>query len=289
MKKILIIAFALLMLAGCSDASHYSYLSDGDEVLFTGPNTTYTKNDLYKSLKLSATEAISSDILDKIALKLDDVDIDAINADADELIETYKSLGYESYIIASYGSIEAYKKSYVSTLLLNELSKAYVKNDFDTLVAEKKPVKMQLASFQSQEDAQKCIDDVANGSTFDMAAVNNNADAAPQSTVYTDDDTSLAFEVKDYLNSTDKTGISSIIVNTKSSQDANGNTTETNTYYVVNVESRNVEDYKDEAIDLFASQASSDDVKKYFISAHDIEFFDQDLYKVMSSAYEELK
>ena len=56
MKKILIIAFALLMLAGCSDASHYSYLSDGDEVLFTGPNTTYTKNDLYKSLKLSATE-----------------------------------------------------------------------------------------------------------------------------------------------------------------------------------------------------------------------------------------
>ena len=50
-----------------------------------------------------------------------------------------------------------------------------------------------------------------------------------------------------------------------------------------------VEDFKDEAIELFASQASSDDVKKYFISAHDIEFFDQDLYKVMSSAYEELK
>ena len=289
MKKIIVILFALLLLAGCSNANHYSSLSDGDEVIFSGPNMTYTKNDLYKSLKVSSEDAIASDIIDKIALKLDGIDMESINKQADELIETYQSLGYESYIISSYGSLDAYRKSYVSTLLLSELSKAYVNEKFDELSAEKKPVKMQLASFANEDDAKKCIEDVNNGSTFDMAAVNNNAANAPQSAVYTDDDTSLVYEVKDYLNSTDTTGVSTIIVSTSSTQDANGNINENNTYYVLNVESRNVADFKDEFVDLLATTVSSDDVRNYFLSSHEIEFFDQDLYKIMTEAFEVLK
>ena len=289
MKKIIVILFALLLLAGCSNANHYSSLSDGDEVIFSGPNMTYTKNDLYKSLKVSSEDAIASDIIDKIALKLDGIDMESINKQADELIETYQSLGYESYIISSYGSLDAYRKSYVSTLLLSELSKAYVNEKFDELSAEKKPVKMQLASFANEDDAKKCIEDVNNGSTFDMAAVNNNAANAPQSAVYTDDDTSLVYEVKDYLNSTDTTGVSTIIVSTSSTQDADGNINENNTYYVLNVESRNVADFKDEFVDLLATTVSSDDVRNYFLSSHEIEFFDQDLYKIMTEAFEVLK
>ncbi|MBQ1482659.1 MAG: membrane lipoprotein lipid attachment site-containing protein [Erysipelotrichaceae bacterium] len=289
MKKIIVILFALLLLAGCSNANHYSSLSDGDEVIFSGPNMTYTKNDLYKSLKVSSEDAIASDIIDKIALKLDGIDMESINKQADELIETYQSLGYESYIISSYGSLDAYRKSYVSTLLLSELSKAYVNEKFDELSAEKKPVKMQLASFANEDDAKKCIEDVNNGSTFDMAAVNNNAANAPQSSVYTDDDTSLVYEVKDYLNSTDTTGVSTIIVSTSSTQDADGNINENNTYYVLNVESRNVADFKDEFVDLLATTVSSDDVRNYFLSSHEIEFFDQDLYKIMTEAFEVLK
>jgi len=288
MKKILVVLLALLFLAGCSDNAHYSYLSDGDEVLFTGPKTTYTKNDLYKSMKLADSETIANDIMDKIALKLDNVDLEAIEKDADDLIETYKSLGYEAYIISSYGSIEAYRKSYISTLLLSELSKAYVSEDLDTLVAEKKPVKMQVASFSTEEDALKCIEDVNNGSTFDMAAVNNNAANAPVSSVYTDDDSSLAFEVKDYLNSTDSTGLSTVILNTASSQDANGNVTETKTYYVLNIESRDYKTFQDELVELLATQASSDDVKNHFLSTHKVEFFDQDLYEKMTSEFEVL-
>ena len=289
MKKIIVILFALLLLAGCSNANHYSSLSDGDEVIFSGPNMTYTKNDLYKSLKVSSEDAIASDIIDKIALKLDGIDMESINKQADELIETYQSLGYESYIISSYGSLDAYRKSYVSTLLLSELSKAYVNEKFDELSVEKKPVKMQLASFANEDDAKKCIEDVNNGSTFDMAAVNNNAANAPQSAVYTDDDTSLVYEVKDYLNSTDTTGVSTIIVSTSSTQDADGNINENNTYYVLNVESRNVADFKDEFVDLLATTVSSDDVRNHFLSSHEIEFFDQDLYKIMTEAFEVLK
>ena len=176
MKKILCILFVLLLAAGCSSKNHYSYVSEGDEVLISGPNKySYTKNDLYASLKKASEGAITNEILTRIARNIEGIDLDSIYADAGNLIETYVSMGYESYIVASYGSLEAYRQSYISSLILSELSKQYARENYDTLVADKKPVKMQIATFENLEDAEKCIEDVKNGSTFDMAAVNNNA------------------------------------------------------------------------------------------------------------------
>ena len=290
MKKISILLFVLLLLAGCASSDHNSHPSDADKVLFTGPNNvSYTKDDLYRSLKLANADTIASDILDHIALKLDGIDMEAINKEADEIIETYQSIGYESYIISYYGSIDAYRKSYISSMLLSELSKAYVNEDFDHLVEEKKPIKMQVAAFDTIEDAQQCIDDTNNGSTFDMAAVNNNAQAAPQSSIYTDDDTTLVYEVKEYVNSTDQTGLSTIITSVVSSQDASGNVNETNTYYVLNIESRDVNEFKDEFIEHQASATDAETVKEHYLTNHSIEFFDQDLYEIMSAKYEALK
>ncbi len=290
MKKITILLFVLLLLAGCASSDHNSHPSDADKVLFTGPNNvSYTKDDLYRSLKLANVDTIASDILDHIALKLDGIDMEAINKEADEIIETYQSIGYESYIISYYGSIDAYRKSYISSMLLSELSKAYVNEDFDHLVEEKKPIKMQVAAFDTIEDAQQCIDDTNNGSTFDMAAVNNNAQAAPQSSIYTDDDTTLVYEVKEYVNSTDQTGLSTIITSVVSSQDASGNVNETNTYYVLNIESRDVNEFKDEFIEHQASATDAETVKEHYLTNHSIEFFDQDLYEIMSAKYEALK
>ena len=270
MKKILCILFVLLLAAGCSSKNHYSYVSEGDEVLISGPNKySYTKNDLYASLKKASEGAITNEILTRIARNIEGIDLDSIYADADNLIETYVSMGYESYIVASYGSLEAYRQSYISSLILSELSKQYARENYDTLVADKKPVKMQIATFENLEDAEKCIEDVKNG--------------------YTDDDASLAYEIKEYLNSTENTGLSTILVSTASSTDENGNAVDVNTYYLLNVESRNTEDFTEELIELLASSVSTDTVKEYFLSTHDIKFYDQDLYEMMSAAYEVLK
>lgn len=290
MKKLIAILFTLLLVAGCSGKNHLSYLSDGDEVLFTGPgNVSYTKSDLYAQLKVTDSSSVLSDIMDRIALASDRIDMEKIEADADELINVYKELGYESYIVSQYGSMEAYRNSYISTLLFSELSKMYVEENYETILADDSPVKMQMATFDNIEDAQKCIEDANNGSTFDMAAANNNSKNTPSSAVYSDSDQSLVYEVKEYLNSTDTTGISTIITNVGSTTDADGNSVETNTYYVLNIESRNPDDFKDEYIELKASESETETVRNHFLSKHNIKFYDQDLYELMSKAYEVLK
>ncbi|MCR5095287.1 MAG: hypothetical protein K6A70_00935 [Erysipelotrichaceae bacterium] len=289
MKKIIVLLFVLLLMAGCSADYHLSKVSEGETVLFKGPNKTFTKQDLYKQLKVTDSGAITTDIMNKIALASADIDMDKINADADELINTYKEMGYEDYIIASYGSMEAYKDSYISTLLFSELSKLYVKDNYDTIIGDDKPVKMAIASFDSEEEALKCIEDVNNGSTFDMAAANNNSINTPSTSVYSDSDQSLVYEVKEYLNSTDKTGLSTVIVNIATSTDADGNQTEKKTYYVLNIESRNADEFKDEYIELKAAETEAETVRNHFMSSHEIKFYDQDLYELMSSTYEVLK
>ena len=71
MKKILILITTILLLAACSNKNSYSYVSDGNDVIFTGNNKSYTKADLYKSLKLSAEDTLETDIINKISQSYD--------------------------------------------------------------------------------------------------------------------------------------------------------------------------------------------------------------------------
>ncbi|MBQ2657425.1 MAG: hypothetical protein IJF87_02505 [Erysipelotrichaceae bacterium] len=288
MKKGFTVILIALLLSACSSKNIYSYLSNGDDPIFTGPNVTYTYNDLYKSLKVSSGEEIENQILLSIADTYD-IDREELENQAQETIDLYVSLGYEEYLTSYYGTLDAYKEMYVSSLILNELAKIYVEENYETLKEGDLPVKMQLASFDTQEDAQKCIDDFNSGSTFDMAAINNNSLNSPQSAVYVDSDSSLVYEIKEYLNSTDTTGVSSIITTTSMSKDDDGNDVESHTYYVLNVESRNADEFKEDYISLAASNASLETINKYFFTSHELKFYDQDIYELMSGNYEELK
>lgn len=290
MKKVLSIVLVLLTLCACANKNDQSKISNGSDVIFTGPdNVSFTKQDMYDAMKTIDADLIANDILKHIALKNENVDIEDLNKQVDELIEMYTSMGYEAYIVAQYGSIDAFRDYYQSQLLVNALSKVYVQENYDKLVSEDAPVKMQMAIFNELADAEKCIEDVNNGSTFDMAAVNNNSTNTPQSNVYSDSDESLVYDVKEYLNSTDTLGLSSIITYTTSAVGADGTSSETSTYYVLNIESRNPEEFKNEYIDLLSASQELATVKNYFLEKHNISFYDQDVYKLMSEAYEVLK
>ncbi len=290
MKKALGILLVLLTLCACANKDNKTKISNGSDVIFTGPNNvSYTRQDMYDAMKTIDADLIVNDILKHIALKNDNISIDELNTQVDELIDMYQSMGYEAYIIAQYGSMDAFREYYLSQLLVNELSKVYVLENYDRLVSEDTPVKMQMAIFAEQADAEKCIADVNSGSTFDMAAVNNNSTNTPQSNVYSDADETLAYDVKEYLNSTDTLGLSSIITSTNSTVGADGTAVETSTYYVLNIESRNADDFKDEYVEMMAARQELATVKNYFLEKHEISFYDQDLYKLMSAEYEVLK
>ncbi|MBO7677073.1 MAG: hypothetical protein J6S49_06130 [Erysipelotrichaceae bacterium] len=290
MKKVLSIVLVLMTLCACGNKGGQTRISNGADVIFKGPdNVTYTKQDMYDAMKTIDSQLIIDDILRHIALKNENINIDDINSEVDELIEMYTSLGYEQYIISQYGSMDAFRQYYQSQLLVNNLGKVYVEENYDKLVADDSPVKMQMAIFADLAEAEKCIADVNGGSTFDMAALNNNSTNTPQSNVYSDADESLAYEVKEYLNSTDSLGLSSIITQTSSTVGADGTATETSTYYVLNIESRNPDEFKDEYLELMAARQDQATVRDYFLQKHNISFFDQDIYKLMSSEYEVLK
>ena len=288
MKKILTILFALMLLVGCSSSSAgYSKVSDDPDMIFTYGNGYYSAGDLYKTLKLQSGAVIENSILETIAAKYE-VDIDGIKNDADELIEMYTSIGYESMIISYYGSIEAYRSTVISSAIIDALGQQMVKDNLDSYVNEDKPVKMQYASFSTLEEAQKLVDMVNSGSSFDMAVLSVDENANPQSLIYTDK-SEMNYVVKEYINSTDTTGLSTILTSDTVSKDENGNDVTTSEFFVLNIISRNVEDFNEEYIDTAVSSLEADDIINYFFTKHDIKFYDQDLYELMTKNYEVLK
>ncbi|MBQ1568058.1 MAG: hypothetical protein IIZ80_09240, partial [Erysipelotrichaceae bacterium] len=118
MKKALGILLVLLTLCACANKDNKTKISNGSDVIFTGPNNvSYTRQDMYDAMKTIDADLIVNDILKHIALKNDNISIDELNTQVDELIDMYQSMGYEAYIIAQYGSMDAFREYYLSQLL----------------------------------------------------------------------------------------------------------------------------------------------------------------------------
>ena len=288
MKKILTILFVILLLAGCSSQKGYSELSNGTDVIYSTPTGDYTRNDLYKSLKISSQTAVETDLIYKVA-ELEKVDTSSIEKEADDLIEMYRQMNAEYYILSQYGSIDAFKKLYMADGLLKQLAKSYIDVKFDEFLEKDKPVKMQVALFDSEETASKVIEEVKAGATFDMAVANNGYQYEATNQVYLDTQSTLDLYVKQYLSETTNLGLSSVITSVSSTTDADGNYVNKNTYYVLNITSRDVNDFKDEYIELKTEQLDSTEVKNFYFEKHDIKFYDQDIYEMMKAEYEVLQ
>lgn len=279
MKKILVALFTLFVLVGCTEKG-YSQISNGDDIIFKGQDIEYKKSDLYKTLKVSSDTVIEDDILRKIAIKLN-VDIDTMSQEAQDEVDMYASLYDEATLMA-------YKEQLISEKILTELTDIYLDENFKELAKEDNPVKMQMVSFADENTANLFIEEVNSGVDFQTAATDNGYQSECPVRVYFDSDiTSL--NVKSYINSTASNGLSSIIIETTSSTNENGETVETNTYYVINIESRNAEEFVDDYKTAKLERIGTDGVIEYMFDSHDIKFYDQDLYEKMIAKYEGLK
>ena len=286
MKKLLVVLVTLLALTACASKG-YSTVSDSNEVIFKGPDGNYTKQDLYKSLKILSEQPITLDIINKIA-QIENVDMDEIEKEADDSIQSIIDQGMEFYISYYYGSTEAYKEGLISTLVYEELKKNYILEDYDANLAVDSPVKIQTAYFDIEDDAKKALEEMKAGTTFDSAVVNNGYTLDPQAKVVLDSD-DLPIQVKSYLKETGTVGLSDIITTSTETSDADGNSATTVRYYIVNIVDNDVNNYKDEYLTLKAQSISDDTLINYLFSKYNVKFYDQDLYEIMSNAYEVLK
>lgn len=290
MKKLLVVLNCLFILTACGKA-HYSTVSDGDSVIFSKPDgSSYTKQDLYETMKNNdITDILTINIVSKLA-ELEGIDIDSIKSEVGESINSLVESGYESFITSYYGSIENYTNSSVANRALNALSENQIENNFDKYVEEYSPYKAEIVYFDDKDLAQAVLDAVNNNeNTFEYACTENGYDGEVTETLYTDSDDDLPVEVKDYVLNAENTGLSGLIEVTTTITDSDGNSTVTSRYYIVNLISKNVEDFKDEFISTVASDIDSDTTINTLLEKYGLEAHDQRVYELLKAKYEATK
>ncbi|MDO4940230.1 MAG: hypothetical protein Q4E33_00885 [Erysipelotrichaceae bacterium] len=281
MKKIVILLICLLALTACNNKASYSKVSDEDEVIFSGPGTTYTKGDLYAVLKLTSSTTINNELINYIANK-ENINPDDYKAEAEEYTQLMVDYGLEETIISYYGSLDAFTKMYQDDLVQFQIVKNYVSDHYDEYVTVDKPVKIQNVYFDNEEAAKKMIEDVNSGKDFATAAAENGYEADCSEFIALDSD-DLLLEVKEYINSATQTGISSIIESSTTSADDEGNEIEVKQYNIVNIVDNDVNNYKEDYISVKAETITLDSIKDELFSKLNIEYFDQDLYDLMTT------
>lgn len=290
MKKVIAILSCLFILTACGSA-HYTTLSESDTPIFTRPDgTSYTSQDLYEDMKNSdVTDILKMRIINKLA-EYEGVDVESIKTEMTEQVNELVESGYESFITSYFGGVENYINSSVSSKALDELSKLLIENDFDKYVEDYAPYKAEIVYFSDKDLAQAVIDAVNNEeNTFEYACTENGYDDEVTETLYTDSDSDLPVEVKDYVLNTDKTGLSDIIEVSTTITDSDGNSTVNMRYYIVNLISKNVEDFKDEFISKITSDIDSDTTINSLLEKYGIDVHDQRVYELLTEEYEAVK
>jgi len=288
MKKILVLFACLLMLVGCSDDNHTAKYND-DTVIYQIGDKKFTNNDLYNIVSNYDYSSIIEDELLISLGKAEGIDTEQFNEGAEEYVTTL--MFYSSYYgvdyLSSYGGEENAKRAYIATSCQTELTRNYVKADFDSYVEDHSPVLAQYAYFEDEESAKNVIEMVNNGSTFEMASADNGYTETLDNGVFVKSDNSVPSEVKEAIFN-GNLGISSVILSVKTITDTDGNETQTPYYYVVNIVSKNVEDFEDKFIERIVGGDFLDltEITNYYISLHDVHFYDQNAYDYMSSKYE---
>ncbi len=290
MKKILII-LTLVLLSACS-SNHYSNVSDGDEVLFSNSDgsISFTKQELYETMKNNdVADLLKIRIVEKLGT-IEGVDIESIKSEVEESVNQMVEAGYESFIISYYGSVESYKNSSISSEILVSLCENEVNNNFDSYVEDNDPYKAEIVYFDTKEAAQAVLDAVNNEeNTFEYACTENGYTSEVTSTLYTDTDSDLPVDVKEWVLNTEEAKLSDIIEVSTTVNDSDGNSTVDTRYYLVNLISKNVEDFKDEFVDNIVSSMDKDEVVNDLLEKYEISIYDQRVYEMLKEEYEAIK
>ena len=125
--------------------------------------------------------------------------------------------------------------------------------------------------------------------TFEYACSENGYSSEITETLYTDTDSDLPVDVKEWVLNTSEPTLSDIIEVSTTVNDSDGNSTVNTRYYLVNLISKNVEDFKEEFVSNIVSTMYKDTVINSLLEKHSISIHDQRIYELLKEEYEAIK
>ena len=290
MKKVLLVLVCLLALTACG-SNHYSNVSEGTEVIYKdAEGNSFTKADLYETMKNNdVTDLLKINLIKKLA-NYEGIDMEEIANSVEEQTNGMIDAGYETFITSYYGTVDNYKKSYIANEALTRLIKAEVEANFETYKEDYNPYKAQIVKFDTKEAAQAVIDAVKNSeNTFEYVCTENGYTEEVTEKVYSDKSNDLPAEVKEYVLNAKENGLSGVIEVTTAINDSEGNSSVNNTYYIVNLTSKNVEDFRDEFVTLVSENIDKDTIINKLLEKYNLEVHDQRIYELLKAQYEAVK
>ena len=298
MKKLTVICcliLSLFLISGCTDAT--ADVSNKNEVLFKVGKTTYTKGDMYdKMVSDDAGNGAVAKALEIVANKEIET-TPAIQARGDEIYADYSKQLEESYKEAEmdfdleealkavgFESIDDFKNYCLNSAKEEALIDKYIEEHWNDLLEEYKPVKARMmqvsGTTDTMEEAYLTINGakerVQNGENFEAVAKSiGSKDTLAAESLYTRNDSSLDYNVLQFLISAKAPTLSGVVTN----KDANA-------YYLIQVTNVNYEQLKPEFIEFLKDDIDFiDEVHKSYMKKYNFTIYDINVYNFVKDNY----
>lgn len=277
MKKTpILLVCAALMLSACTGAT--ANISNANKKIMTIGNTSYTKGDEYKLLKISTGSDLTMELVKQAIYKKEVKVTKSMKKQAQEQVDNYKEnmSNFEDQIKSlGYSNSKQYmNKVIIPSLQASELTKKYFTDAKKDIQKTYKPSKAQIIQCENKASAKKALKALKAGTNPEDVAKQyevNSATYTGDEKLITTKTTDLPTRLINKLYKAKKTGVLNEVFTNESS-----GTTYT---YVAVLVSNTYKDIKDE---VYTTLSSDDDITKnclvYYLKKYNFDVHDQDIF-----------
>lgn len=280
MKKTGIVGIALLLmfaLSGCDDAR--AKLKDANQSIVTIDGKKITKGQLYSSMFAAVGKTTAVNDAMRVITDAEVETTDAMVEEAQSTLDYYKSNygeeKFQSYLLST-GMTE---DEFVNTVVLptqkeKSLYAQYAKEQFTSLVKHYNPIKATVLTFTDKDSASAAIASLKDGAATIADVIRQySLSSKGESELITIDTTTYDSAALTYLRSASSDDGWQMIP-----AGSNG------TYYVVRLDTKVPDDFRDEFTEWAAQQtAVQTEAKTYYFQKYKFHVYDIDLYKAIKS------
>lgn len=281
-KLILSLAASTLLLAGCAEVS--TTVPDSSEVLMKVGNTEITKGEEYQLIKRVNGPSLTIQGVQKMIYAKEAGDEEENMKEAEELFKSYgvdEKTFTEQVKSYGYSSIDEYIKNVIlPSVQAQKVQDKYFKENGAAIQEEFKPVIAAVIECDSEDNAQKAIDAMKDGTSPADAGkeyAREGANFTGKEEVISTQTTTLPTRLLNTLNETSKDGVLDEIFTDDTSTDDKA-------YYAVKLISRDYDANVDKIAEALGSvQSIATDCAVYYLDKYDFEVHDQYIFDYLKA------